>query len=79
MPFNKILDTYRKHSFSERDKGDRLDRLMQTYLQTDPKYSYLFKYVWIWNEFLGKKDFGSKDTDIDLGDQTIEGDYWAVQ
>src|SRR5680860_543265 len=79
MPFNKILDTYRKHSFSERDKGDRFERLMQTYLQTDPKYAYLFKYVWMWNEFPGKKDFGGKDTGIDLVAQTIEGDYWAIQ
>jgi len=79
MPFNKILDTYRKHSFSERDKGDRFERLMQTYLQTDPKYAYLFKYVWMWDEFPGKKDLGGKDTGIDLVAQTIEGDYWAIQ
>ncbi|MFQ5639258.1 MAG: hypothetical protein ACE5IR_14845 [bacterium] len=37
MSFQKILDKYRKISFSERDKGDRFERLMQAYLQTDPK------------------------------------------
>lgn len=39
MSFQKVLDKYRKYSFSERDKGERFERLMQTYLQTDPKYS----------------------------------------
>ena len=56
MNFQKVLDKYRKVSFSERDKGDRFERLIQTYLQTDPKYAYRFKYVWMWNEFPGKKD-----------------------
>lgn len=79
MSFQKVLDKYRKYSFSERDKGERFERLMQTYLQTDPKYSNQFKYVWLWNEFPGRKDFGGKDTGIDLVALTYEGDYWAIQ
>ena len=31
MNFNQILDKYRQVSFSERDKGDRFERLMQAY------------------------------------------------
>jgi len=77
--FNSILSKYRKHSFSERDKGDRFERLMQTYLQTDPKYAYKLKKVWMWNEFPGKNDLGGSDTGIDLVALTIEGDYWAIQ
>jgi len=38
-PFQKILDKYRKISFSQRDKGDRFERLMQAYLLTDPYYT----------------------------------------
>ncbi|MBK8483156.1 MAG: DEAD/DEAH box helicase [Saprospiraceae bacterium] len=79
MSFNKILDKYRKISFSERDKGDRFERLMQAYLQTDPKYAYRFKKVWLWNEFPGKIDLGGGDTGIDLVALTQEGDYWAIQ
>lgn len=80
MPtFQKVLEKYRKYSFSERDKGDRFERLMQSYLQTDPKYASTLKYVWMWNEFPGKKDFGGKDTGIDLVAMTFEGDYWAIQ
>src|SRR6185436_3707991 len=79
MSFKKILDKYRKISFSERDKGDRFERLMQAYLQTDPKYAYRFKNVWLWNEFPGKLDLGGSDTGIDLVALSHEGDYWAVQ
>ena len=79
MSFQKILDKYRKIAFSERDKGDRFERLMQAYLQTDPKYASKFKNVWMWNEFPGKLDLGGGDTGIDLVALTHEGDYWAIQ
>ena len=79
MSFNKILDKYRKISFSERDKGDRFERLMQAYLQTDPKYAYQFKKVWLWNEFPGKKDLGGSETGIDLVAVTHDNDFWAIQ
>ena len=32
--FHDILAKYRTFSFSERDKGDRFERLMQAFLQT---------------------------------------------
>lgn len=79
MPFHEILAAYRKESFSERDKGDRFERLMQAYLKTDPQYAYRFKNVWLWNEFSARSDFGGKDTGIDLVALTHEGDYWAIQ
>lgn len=79
MDFNKILDKYRKISFSERDKGYRFERLMQAYLLTDPKYTSKLKKVWLWNEFHGKNDLGGGDTGIDLVAQTFDGDYWAIQ
>jgi len=79
MTFQKILDNYRKYSFSERDKGDRFERLMQAYLQTDPKYAFLFKRVWLWNDFPGRKDLGGKDMGIDLVALTQDNDYWAIQ
>ena len=79
VDFDKILEKYRKISFSERDKGDRFERLIQAYLRTDPRYAYLFKNVWLWNEFPQRGDFGGKDTGIDLVALTHEGDYWAIQ
>lgn len=79
MSFQKILDKYRKIAFSERDKGDRFERLMQAYLQTDPKYAFKFKNVWLWSEFPGNIELGGGDTGIDLVALTHEGDYWAIQ
>ena len=77
--FQTILTSFRKLAYSERDKGDKFERLMQAYLQTDPKYAYLFKNVWLWSEFHGKNDLGGQDNGIDLVALTIEGDYWAIQ
>ena len=79
MSFKNILEKYRKISFSERDKGDRFERLMQAYLLTDPRYSNQFKKVYLWNEFPGKKDLGGSDTGIDLVAVTHDNDYWAIQ
>lgn len=45
MTFQSIQMKYRKHSFSERDKGDRFEQLMQAYLQSDPKYACRFKHI----------------------------------
>lgn len=79
MTFTQVLTKYRKISFSQRDKGERFERLMQTYLQTDPKYAYQFKKVWLWNEFPWKDDLGGGDTGIDIVALTTDGDYWAIQ
>jgi len=79
MIFQTVLNKYREIAFSERDKGDRFERLMQAYLQTDPTYSNQFSYVWLWNEFPSKMDFGGKDVGIDIVAQTYDGDYWAIQ
>jgi predicted helicase len=79
MTFNHILDKYRKLSHSERDKGDRFERLMQGFLMTDPTYATQFKKVWLWNEFPGRKDLGGSDTGIDLVALTHAGDFWAIQ
>jgi len=77
--FSQVLVNYRNHSFSERDKGDRFERLMQAYLKTDPKYLTTFKEVWMWNEFPAKSDLGGKDIGIDLVAYTYSGEYWAIQ
>jgi predicted helicase len=78
VSFSNILRKYRRISFSERDKGDRFERLIQAYLYTDPKYTNLKK-IWLWSEFPYRAQFGSHDIGIDLVAQTSEGEYWAVQ
>ena len=79
MTFQDILAKYRAVSFSERDKGDRFERLMQAFLQTVPWYAGMFRHVWLWREFPYKQNLGGKDTGIDIVIQTVEGEFWAVQ
>ncbi|MBR4690445.1 MAG: DEAD/DEAH box helicase, partial [Bacteroidales bacterium] len=75
----KVLKKYREESFSERDKGERFERLMQAYLQTDPLYKSQLCHVWMWNEFPFKDSISLVDVGIDLVAQTFEGEYWAIQ
>jgi predicted helicase len=79
MKFHETIEKYRKYSFTERDKGGKFEKLIQAYLKTDPKYANKLKEVWMWFDFPGRKDFGGKDTGIDLVALTVEGDYWAIQ
>lgn len=72
MPFKQILDKYRKIAFSEKDKGERFERLMKAYLLTDPKYADRFKKVWLWLEFPSREDLGGNNTGIDLVALTID-------
>ena len=77
--FDRVLEKYRKKSFSEKDKGTRFEKLMQGFMKTYPQYLGLFSDVWMWNEFPFRQDFGGKDTGIDLVARTVDGDFWAVQ
>ncbi|GAB3903262.1 DEAD/DEAH box helicase family protein [Larkinella knui] len=77
--FQAILTKFRKYSFSEKHKGEQFERLMQGYLQTDPKYISLFTNVWLWSDFFGRRDFGGHDTGIDLVAKTVDGEFWAIQ
>jgi predicted helicase len=81
VTFEQILQEFREKSFSERDKGGRFERLVQSFLKTLPEYSGLFKAIWLWNEFPSSGDFGSGDKDlgIDLVAMTKYGEYRAAQ
>ena len=52
MPFTKILDKYRRESFSEANKGTRFEELIREYLWADPKYGVYLKDIWLWRDFL---------------------------
>ena len=79
MNFQDILNKYRSISFSEKDKGDRFERLMGAFLKTYPIYSREIKKIWLWNDFPYRHDISGKDVGIDLVALTNEGDYWAIQ
>jgi predicted helicase len=79
MSFQQILEKYRQISYNPKDKGDKFERLMQRYLQTDPVYCDELKHVWLWDEFPYKAQLGGVDLGIDLVAEHIDGSYWAVQ
>ena len=79
--FDQIIQKYRDESYSERNKGERFEKLMKAYLLTKPVYKSLLSDVWLWSEFPYREQFGvgGKDTGIDIVCRTYEGEYWAVQ
>ena len=78
MTFKEVLNKYRAISFTEKEKGIKFERLMRSWLLTDPRYERL-THVWMWNDFPSKSDFGGKDIGIDLVAKTELGEYWAIQ
>ena len=78
MKFNDILYKFRAESFTQKDKGTQFERLMQSWLLSDPRYSILTD-VWLWEDFPSKADLGGKDTGIDLVARTDSSDYGAIQ
>lgn len=79
MSFSKVLNKYRFLSHTQKDKGDKFERLMQRYLQTDPVYADELKHVWLWVDFPYKSQLGGIDLGIDLVAEHINGGYWAIQ
>ena len=81
LTFEQIIKKYRENMASEREKGDKFERLMQAYLLTKPTYKNLLSDVWLWQDFPYKMQFGigGKDTGIDIVCLTHAGEYWAVQ
>lgn len=77
--FNSVLDKFRKEALSERDKGFKFEKLVQTYLRTTSLYTNIFKEVWMWNEFPSRAEFGKNDVGIDLVALTYDDEFWAIQ
>ena len=64
-------------------KGAAFERLVQVFLQLDPKYSSILRHVWLLAEvpasIAESLNLPSSDQGIDLLCKTKVGDYWAVQ
>lgn len=64
-------------------KGDVFERVVQRYLQIEPRYRSLLKHVWLLDEVPQKirkhLQLPSRDMGIDLVAETHDGSYWAIQ
>ncbi|MGA8363641.1 MAG: DEAD/DEAH box helicase [Solirubrobacteraceae bacterium] len=74
---HSLLAQIRETSASEREKGDRFERLIQAYLRADPQYAQHFSEVWLWSQWSGNE--GKGDTGIDLVAREHDGGYCAIQ
>lgn len=74
----EVLGDLRARALDERDKGDKFERLIKTYLLNDPEWAARFSDVWMWTEWPGRE--GRPDTGIDLVAAMRDGDgYAAIQ
>lgn len=82
-PFNKILDTYRQVSQTEREKGTYFEELIRTYFRYEATYRDLYSDVWLYSDWAKEhSEFGlsGKDTGIDLVAKTSgTNEYHAIQ
>ena len=73
-----LLESIRTSATSERDKGDKFERLMLAYFRTEPAYKRQFENVWLWSDWPDNK--GKPDTGIDLVAKNSDGSgYTAIQ
>ncbi len=73
----KLLETYRKESLSEKEKGYRFERFIKAFLEKEPRFNH-FSRIWLWSDF--PHNGGQPDTGIDLvAEDNMNGGYCAIQ
>ena len=78
ITIHTILEEFREAATSNRDLGDRFERLICRYLELDPLYADRFSNVWMWNEWPQKGKVG--DVGIDLvAQERATGEFCAIQ
>ncbi|WP_147383453.1 restriction endonuclease [Nesterenkonia natronophila] len=73
-----LLETYYRESNDYRDRGDKFERLVRSYLTTDPAWAFQFSDVWLWQDY---PDRGTRtDTGVDLvAKDKFTGELTAIQ
>ncbi len=71
MGLETVLAEIRESSQSEKEKGDKFEKLMLTFFRTEPTYRNQFKTVWLWSDWPSNR--GLPDTGIDLVAENIDG------
>ncbi len=73
-----VLAYFREEATSNRDLGDRFERLICRYLELDPIYAERFSNVWMWNEWPRKGNVGDVGIDI-VAEERTTGAFCAIQ
>ncbi len=78
ISIHDVLAQFREAASSNRDLGDRFERLICRYLELDPIYSERFLNVWMWNEWPRKGNVGDVGIDI-VAEERATGELCAIQ
>ncbi|MCI2976338.1 MAG: DEAD/DEAH box helicase family protein, partial [Ferrimicrobium sp.] len=78
MNLTDLLEKLTRLSASTSQQGTAFERMMQTYLQTDPMFSQRFEKVFSWMEWPDRPD-RERDTGIDLVGIEADGGVCAIQ
>ncbi|MGF9753763.1 type ISP restriction/modification enzyme [Microvirga sp. 0TCS3.31] len=76
VTIHEVLGDLRASALDQRDKGDKFERLVQSFLRTDPEWTAKFEDVWTWTDWPLR---GTRpDTGIDLVAKVRESDTFAA-
>ncbi len=78
-PLERLLDSYRTASISERDKGTAFEKLVAAWLVADPVQSRRFAKVELWPDWARRRELDRTDTGIDLVGTLHDGGLAAIQ
>ncbi|WP_371151273.1 DEAD/DEAH box helicase family protein [Buchananella felis] len=73
-----LLDRFYFGSQSQREKGDKFERLVRAFLMNEPEWIQRFSEVWLWSDWPGRA--ARPDTGIDLvAVERATGELCAIQ
>src|SRR5688500_4705115 len=64
VSIHEVLGGLRDTALDTRDQGDKFERLVLSFLKTDPEWVNRFSDVWLWSDWPGRD--GRGDAGIDL-------------
>ena len=76
---DRLLNSYRELTASERDKGTAFERLVAAWLVTDPVQAQRFETVQLWSDWARSRGRSRSDTGIDLVGTLHGGSIVAIQ
>ena len=76
---DSLLETYRAHTATERDKGTAFEKLIAAWLVTDPVQSKRIAKAELWTDWAHRSGLPRTDVGIDLVCTRHDGGLAAVQ
>ena len=78
ISIHDVLAHFREAASSNRDLGDRFERLICRYFELDPIYAERFSNVWMFNEWSRKGNVGDVGIDI-VAEERATGELCGIQ